>query len=174
LARNACIKVTHGCIVLVHFLIEHADTLLDHIVGLFLVPEHHLHKVELTLDEVTGANVFVDVGNFTSFDASVQSLELHFLPFLAGRSGGTTKSLVVGLVSSSRGTLLSTCNLVVEDATLLVDLDHWGSCVVVDDAALLIVVDDSLLLKRIVTRVLSGQSCLVPDCNVWIYDRIGC
>ena len=58
-----------------HTLAQLANAVFDHLIGLLLILQHHLHEVELALDETTRANVRVDIGDLTCFDTTTDGLE---------------------------------------------------------------------------------------------------
>jgi len=63
-------------------------------------------------------------------------------------------------------------DLVVKDASELVDLDNRRASVVMDNTALPIVIKDALLLQLCVARVLLGQRILVPDRDMRVDEGI--
>lgn len=54
---HTSVELPHSRIVRVHALAEFTDAIFDHLVGMLLIPQHHLHEVELALDEAASADV---------------------------------------------------------------------------------------------------------------------
>mmetsp|Transcript_11455 Transcript_11455/g.15445 ORF Transcript_11455/g.15445 Transcript_11455/m.15445 type:complete len:260 (-) Transcript_11455:430-1209(-) len=151
-----------------HLVAELADALLDQRVRILLVAQHHLHEVELALHQATCADSGVDVRYFTRLNTIIDGLKsLGQIPILL--TGGPRGS-VVGLESGH--CLERTLHLVIEDATLLVNLDDGRAGVVVDHAALLVVVPRALLLQSTIPRVFLRQGVLVADRDVRVDDGV--
>ena len=191
LAWDTAVKLAHSGIVLMHFLAELINFLRDHLVCMLLVPEHHLHEVELALDETTRANVRVDIGDLTCFDTTTDGLErlLEVATLLAlsscflilcgaVRVQDHTIDITERLIRTEHAEgapMLVRFDLVVKDSTDLVNFDDGCPGVVVNDAILLIVVEHTLLLQSCVSRVLlvMGKRVFMSDCDVGVDDGIG-
>ena len=71
-----------------------------------------------------------------------------------------------------RGIIHAIANLVVEDATFLVDLDYGRARVVMDDSISPIMVMDALLLEGVVARILYKKTVLVPYRNMRVNEGV--
>ena len=58
-----------------HTLAQLANAVFDHLVGLLLILQHHLHEVELALDEASCAHSRVNFGCVASLDTTSDSLQ---------------------------------------------------------------------------------------------------
>ena len=83
-----------------------------------------------------------------------------------------------GLLSTStlqlrgQSSVVSLAKLLIENSSLLVDLDHWSSSVVVDHSALLVMLLSSSLEQFLVARVLVRHLLLVANRDVWVNQGV--
>ena len=62
--------------------------------------------------------------------------------------------------------------LAIEDSTLLIDLDNWSACVIMDDTIASVVLNCVSLVEEAVSRVSSWHLVLMSDRAVWIDKSI--
>ncbi len=138
-----------------HLLVHIPNFLLHHVICTLLVFEHHLHEVEFALHETSSAQCAINIldikgASFSAFllDSLQSSLQVHKLAgkvgiccailsrecVLAGQGAGALSSHI----DHTRG---QSClvnpltQLLVENSTLLINLDDWSALIVVDHSS---------------------------------------
>ena len=180
--RHVLLELAHGVVVAVQLFIHLSNTTLNHLVGRLLVLQHHLHQVKFTLHESTRAESGVDICDISGTNASLaNSLQgcLHVEELARELLTGATplrRTLAVQVTFTllrMRNALQGTeClvgalfQLLVENATFLVNFDHGYALVVGNDSSGAVSDLGLLLHERFVSRVLDRQGLLVPNGHI--------
>ena len=67
----------------------------------------------------------------------------------------------------------SLVELLIKDATLLINFDNGGACVICDHSSSGIALEGCLLSEWYITRILLGEGILVPDSDMRVDEGIG-
>lgn len=184
---DLCRKLANSVVVLMQLFAHVANFLLHNVVAMFLILQHHFHQVKLALHETSSAQSRVNVIDVTGapfidcLEGCLQVQELSRQVFTVtcrckgtnARIGSTSQSLrrFFERCSPSMSTLVE---LLVEDASLLVDLDNGSTVVIGDNSALLVSSHEVLLDEFDVARVFFGHGLLVANGHIRVNNGIGC
>ena len=67
----------------------------------------------------------------------------------------------------------SLVELLIKDATLLINFDNGGACVICDHSSSGIALEGRLLSEWYITRILLGEGILVPDSDMRVDEGVG-